>query len=239
MDSVTVNGLAGEINVKIIKKKIKNVHLKVYRDLTAILSVPYSTPNSWAEAFVLSKRNWLDKQIEKYKRSSGYNNLTSLRSGSSTQMFGKDLRIYIVKDNNEHIELDEKSVTMYLRDTSNITHNNEIFENWWKIRAYQTYEDLVDKWMPVFKRHGVEKPSIQIKKMKTLWGSCNKEKCKVTFNEYLLKADLRCIEYVVLHELSHLIYYGHNKDFYDFITIYMPDWKDRKKQLDTEVVQGL
>lgn len=239
MNVMTVKCPTREIHVKIVRKKIKNVHLKVYRDLTATLSVPYSTSDSWAEAFVLSKSSWLDKQIEKYKRSSGYNNLTSLRSGSSTRMFGKDLRIYIVNDEKEHIELDEKSVAMHLRNTSNTTHNNEFFENWWKFQAYQLYDELVEKWMPVFKRHGVEKPLVTIKKMKTLWGSCNKEKCKITLNEYLLKADARCIEYVVLHELTHLIYNGHNKDFYDFITIYMPDWKERKKQLDTEVVQGL
>lgn len=239
MNIITVNGTSGKICVGIVRKKIKNVHLKVYRDLTATLSVPYSTPDSWAEAFVLSKRNWIDKQIEKYKKSSGYNNLTSLRSGSSTQMYGKDLRIYIIRDDNEHIELGEKSVTMYLRNTSNTTHNNAFFENWWKLQAYKLYEELVDKWMPVFRRHGVARPLVTIKKMKTLWGSCNKEKCKITLNEYLLKADARCIEYVVLHELTHLIYNGHNKDFYDFITIYMPDWKERKKQLDTQVVQGL
>ena len=78
-----------------------------------------------------------------------------------------------------------------------------------------------------------------IKKMKTLWGSCSKHFNKITLNEYLLKADIRCIEYVVFHELTHLIYNAHNKDFYDFLTIYMPDWKERKKRLDLEVVQGL
>ena len=51
-------------------------------------------------------------------------------------------------------------------------------------------------------------------------------------NEYLLKADISCIEYVILHELTHLIYHNHNKEFYDFITIYMPDWQERKKKLD-------
>ena len=55
----------------------------------------------------------------------------------------------------------------------------------------------------------------------------------------MLKADLRCIQYVILHELTHLIYPYHNTDFYDFLTIQMPDWRERKKQLDLEVVQGL
>ena len=63
--------------------------------------------------------------------------------------------------------------------------------------------------MPIFARHGVNKPQIAIRKMKTLWGSCSKHLNKITFNEYLLKADIRCIEYVVFHELTHLIYNAH------------------------------
>ena len=75
--------------------------------------------------------------------------------------------------------------------------------------------------------------------MRTLWGSCAPAKGKITLNEYLLKADIRCIQYVILHELTHLIYPKHNKEFYDFLTIQMPDWVERKARLDTEVVHGL
>lgn len=75
--------------------------------------------------------------------------------------------------------------------------------------------------------------------MQTLWGSSIPKKNRITLNEYLLKANIRYIEYVVLHELTHLLYPNHNSDFYDFLTSQMPDWKERKKQLDTEVAQGL
>jgi len=91
----------------------------------------------------------------------------------------------------------------------------------------------------IFKKHGLNQPNILVRKMKTLWGSCTPTKDKITLNEYLLKADIRCIQYVILHELTHLIYPNHSKEFYDFLTIHMPDWKERKKQLDNEVVQGL
>ena len=91
----------------------------------------------------------------------------------------------------------------------------------------------------VIRKYNVDKPTITIKKMKTLWGSCSPQKCKITLNEYLMKANIRCIQYVVLHELTHLLYPNHSSDFYTFMTIHMPDWEERKKQLDTEVVQCL
>ena len=239
MESIMVKLPSGQINVEIIRKNIKNVHLKVFRDLSASLSVPTNTPFIWAEEFARSKSMWLDKQFTKYSRSSGYNNLASLKSGSSTQLLGKDLRIYIKYNINERVIADEKSVTVFLRDPKNETRANNIFEKWWRKTAFNVYDKIVDQMMPIFIRHKINKPVIVIKKMKTLWGSCNKQLGKITLNEYLLKADIRCIEYVVLHELTHLLHNSHNKDFYDFLTIYMPDWKERKKQLDTEVVQGL
>ena len=73
-------------------------------------------------------------------------------------------------------------------------------------------------------------------------GSLNRTPIWTAFsfvNEFLVKANIRCIQYVILHELTHLLYPNHSKDFYDFLTIQMPDWQERKKELDKEVVQGL
>ena len=229
----------GKFYVEIVRKKIKNVHLKVYRELKVAISVPVYAEQSWIVRFVQDKKDWIGKQLEKYKKSSGYNNLLDLKSGSSTQFLGKDLRVYLVQSIKEKIVQDEKSVTIYLNEVENKTRENALFENWWRKQAEEIYDKLVNQFMPIFIRHGVNKPRLAIRKMKTLWGSCSKHLNKITLNEYLLKADIRCIEYVVFHELTHLIYNAHNKDFYNFLTIYMPDWKERKKRLDLEVVQGL
>ena len=229
----------GKFYVEIVRKKIKNVHLKVYRELKVAISVPVYAEQSWIVRFVQDKKDWIGKQLEKYKKSSGYNNLLDLKSGSSTQFLGKDLRVYLVQSIKEKIVQDEKSVTIYLNEVENKTRENALFENWWRKQAEEIYDKLVNQFMPIFIRHGVNKPRLAIRKMKTLWGSCSKHLNKITLNEYLLKADIRCIEYVVFHELTHLIYNVHNKDFYNFLTIYMPDWKERKKRLDLEVVQGL
>ena len=229
----------GNFYVEIVRKKIKNVHLKVYRELKVVISVPIYAEMSWIERFIQDKKDWIGKQLEKYKKSSGYNNLLDLKSGSSTQFLGKDLRVYLAQSTKEKIEQDEKSVTIYLNDVENKTRENALFEKWWRKQAEEIYVKLINQFMPIFTRHGVNKPQVTIRKMKTLWGSCSKHLNKITLNEYLLKADIRCIEYVVFHELTHLIYNAHNKDFYKFLTIYMPDWKERKKRLDLEVVQGL
>lgn len=236
---VKLKNINSYLYVKVVKKNIKNVHLKVYRDFSATLTVPLSAPDEWAKEFIESKSDWLEKQIDKYKKSSGYNNLTDLKSGSSVQMMGKDVRIFKKSDIENFIVVDEHNIIMYLKKIDDEVGSNKIFEKWWRQKAFDVFTNEVEKLMPIFNKYGIKKPEIVVKKMKTLWGSCNKAKNKITLNEYLLKADILCIQYVVLHELTHLLHNRHDADFYLFLTIQMPDWKIRKKQLDTEVVQGL
>lgn len=226
------------ISVQIHKKNIKNVHLKVFRDLTVKLSVPTQATDLWVKRYLESKLFWIDKQLYKYKKSLGNNNIFSLQNGSSTQFLGKDLRIIIEEGNNE-VRREEKKVVFAIKDPTRKEIFDKKFSDWWRKQAIDIYNKIVDELMPIFSKHKVVRPDICIRKMKTLWGSCTKSKNKITLNEYLLKADISCIEYVILHELTHLIYHNHNKEFYDFITIYMPDWQERKKKLDLEVVQGL
>lgn len=242
MDKYEVNLGAhnGIVEIDIVRKQIKNIHLKVFRDLTVKLSVPEKVPDEWIANFIQDKAFWIDKQLLKYKQSSGYNNLSSISNGSSIQLLGKDFRVFKTVAPQNTIEIDEKNLTIYLINPDDDNKANTLFNQFWRDKAKSVFQDEMDNlFVSVFKKYNIKKPNITIKKMKTLWGSCTKAKNKITLNEYLLKADIRCIQYVVLHELTHLLYTYHNADFYNFLTVQMPDWKERKKQLDKEVVQGI
>ena len=91
----------------------------------------------------------------------------------------------------------------------------------------------------LIEKYGIPMPKISVRKMKTLWGSCSVNRGAVTLNFYLIKARMPYIDYVVLHELTHFLYPNHSKQFYMFLSNYMPDWKERKKVLDQDVVHGL
>ena len=229
-----------ETVVDISRKNIKNVHLKVFRDFKVTLSVPSEVTSEWILEFLSSKTDWIEKQLRKYRQSSGYNNLVGIKSGTSTQLLGKDRRILKKKSDKNYVVEDEKNIILYLKDIDDQEQHQKLLEKWWRAKAYEVYTNEIDDiYNRIFKKYGIESPKLYIKKMKTMWGSCTPSKNKITLNEYLLKADLRCIQYVVLHELTHLLYPYHNRDFYDFLTIQMPNWKNVKKQLDEDVVQGL
>lgn len=230
----------GKTEIKINRKNIKNVHLKVYRDLSVVISAPINVPDDWLINFLENRKDWIAKQLEKYRITNGINNLTNLKNGSSTQILGKDMRIIIEHGIKNVIVPEEKTVTVYLMNPKDENYFNQFFRNWWRDYAAKVYLDEITKlYNAVFKKYSIAFPTIQIRKMDTLWGSCTKSRNKIVLNEYLLKADIRCIQYVILHELTHLLYDRHNSDFYSFLTIHMPDWKERKARLDLEVVAGL
>ena len=238
--TLDLGAINGKVTILINRKKIKNVHLKVYRDLSVRLNLPDIVPDEWIKGFLENKKDWIDKQLTKYKSAEGYNNLRCLKSGSSTQYLGKDVRIIKEQSDCNAIQMEEKVITVYLKDL----HNNDLFERlfqkWWREQAYNIYIDELKKlYDKIFKKHEIPFPSLSIRKMDTLWGSCIKAKNKIILNEYLLKADRLCIQYVVLHELIHMLYNKHDANFYNFLTIHMPDWKERKNRLDLEIVNGL
>lgn len=230
----------GTIDVTIMRKNIKNVHLKVYRNLRVNLSVPESVPDNWIIDFLQKKSSWINDKISKYKLSNGSNTMEYIKNGTTVQLLGKDMRIYIKNAEYNSVDVDEKKIVLYCKDIENDRIVTNSFWKWWHKEAARVYQiELNTLYERVIKKYNKEKPSLYVRKMKTLWGSCTPKKNKITLNEYLLKANIRCIQYVVLHELAHLLYPNHSKQFYDFLTIQMPDWKIRKDQLDSEVVQGL
>ncbi len=234
-----LGSINGDVFVFVEKKNIKNVHLKVYRDLTVKLSVPEKVSDEWIKTFLDKRKEWINKQIFKYKQSSGNNTLVLLKNGCSVQMLGKDLRVYI-KQGKKNVEVLEKQINIYLEDNKNLEKATKQFDQWWNAYSQKLYQEKITNYYnTIFRKYGVEFPSIQIRKMKTMWGNCNPIKSIITLNKYLLKASELEVEYVIMHEMTHLLYPRHNADFYNFLTIQMPDWKERKQILDLEVVQGI
>ena len=226
--------------ILIERKKVKNVHLKVYRNLTVKCSFPESANDEYIDQFFAKRISWINKQLEKYKEATGADNYECLRNGSCVQMLGKDYRIYIKDNIFNRIEEDVKTITIYTKDTKNGTALKRQFMMWLRNKAESVFsKTLDDKFEKIIKKYKMVKPKLKVRSMKTMWGTFNDRNNTVTINDYLLKASILLIEYVILHELTHTLYRNHNMDFYNFMTIHMPDWQERKKSLDAEIAQGI
>jgi len=230
---------SGSVSVIIDRKNISSCRLKIFPSQEIKLSVPSETSSNWINQYLQSKKKWITKKLENFAKTKNYDITDVIQHGTSIRILGQDMVFSIYQSEKKQVDTKYRSICIGLPDTSNTQEIKRLFESWWRKQSLSVYGEILDFLYPVIEKHNIKKPDLLIKKMKTLWGSSSPHNSTITLNFYLLKARKPCIEYVILHELVHFLFHQHNQQFYDFLTLYMPDWKDRKKILDTEVVQGL
>lgn len=234
--TVIANG--NDTQVHVVRKKMTHIRLKVFPSGEIRLSVPIDTPDDWICSFINSKQKWIEEKLQNFSKTKAIEKEEHIHSGTSTRILGRQLMIRVLPSKQKRITRDDSTLTVFTTDTSQISIDRQ-FNNWWQKNAKIYYQEVVDQLFPVIGKYGVEKPIVSVSKMRTLWGSCSRQRNKINLNFYLYKAPAPCVEYVILHEMAHFLYPHHDKDFYDFITIHMPDWKERKKHLDYEIVLGI
>lgn len=228
-----------EIMVVIDKKEMKTCRLKVYPDQSVKIAVPKTVSNEWINNYILQKSKWIEKALDRFSSTIGYASTYEIRNGFSIKMFGEDLIFSVFQSSKDSVYREGKNICIASVNPNNQARLMCQFETWWRKESICFLEERVAEYYHIIKKYDKKLPTIRIRKMKTLWGSCSVERGVITFNQYLTKAKPACIDYVVLHELVHFIYPNHSKQFYDFLGIYMPDWKERKRVLDLDVVHGL
>ena len=234
--AVIANG--NDVLVCVVRKKMTQVRLKVFPSGEVRLSVPIDTPDEWICSFINSKQKWIEERLQNFAKTKAIEKEEHIQSGTSTRILGRQLTIRVVPSSQKRIAREDSILTVLTTASDQMAIDRQ-FNNWWQKTAKMYYQEVVDRLFPVIGKYGVEKPVVSVLKMKTLWGSCSRQHNKINLNFYLYKAPSPCVEYVILHEMAHFLYPHHDKDFYDFISIHMPDWKERKKQLDYEIVLGI
>lgn len=216
------------MSIQIIKKDVKNINIKVKPTCEVILTAPLKTTDEHIE-FILKKRNsWIKNKIQFYKD----NQLSYPKeyvSGENFKYLGRNYRLKVIEANNEIVKLQKGYLQLFTKDTTNLIQKQKLINHWYKEKAKIHFKKALDKYQPIIEK---DINSVKIREMKTRWGSCNPAKSYINLNSELIKKSTHSIEYVIFHELTHLIHIDHNKQFYNFMSIYMPDWKKRKEKLE-------
>jgi len=229
----------GELPVEIEAKEIKSLRLKVFPDARIKLSVPQGTPDKFIADFLDKKRPWIDKQLRTFSQTDAVEKERAIRSGTSTRILGRQLSIKVLSAARKRIVRDDHWLLIYTTAPDDQNDVDRQFANWWQKNAKQYLSSQLEKMYPIVEKYGVAMPELRVKKMQTLWGSCSRKYHVINLNYYLYKAPVACVEYVILHELLHFLYRRHDKNFYEMLTICMPDWQERRRLLDYEIVLGV
>ncbi|NOQ14143.1 MAG: DUF45 domain-containing protein [Methyloprofundus sp.] len=221
--------LAG-ISIAVVQKDIKNVHLSVYPPEGKVkVSAPYSMSQDTLRVFVISKLDWIRKQQKKLQAQAREAPREFLNR-ESHYFKGQRYLLNIVEHKQAaKVELNHRTITLFVRPGSNTEKCQALLNEWYRQQLKKQLPEIIAKYEFLM---GVKVNEFGIKKMKTKWGTCNPVAKRIWLNLELAKKPPELLEYVVVHEMVHLLERSHNKRFILLMTQFMPKWKFYKDELN-------
>ena len=213
--------------VKIVRKDVKNITLKVRPNGEAILTTPKAASDEHIKFIIEKRAKWIAKKRTFF--ASFKTPQKEYVSGEDFKYLGRSYRLKVVQSKEERVKLQRGYLELFVKDKSDIKRKENLIYEWYYEKAMLYFFNILQEFNKIVKQ---DIKSVKIRQMKTRWGSCNPYKSYINLNIELIKKPKACIEYVVFHELVHLLYPDHSKKFYDYLTLYMPDWQKRKEILE-------
>lgn len=225
-----MNVLISDIQIEIIKKDIKNMHLSV---LPPDGKVRVSAPNNLSDEsiimFVKTKLGWIKKQQEKFEQQPRQSEREYV-SGETLYVWGHQYYLQVEYNQKRNsLVLEGNKAILSVRKESTVKQREKFVNEWYRSLLKTEVEKYLPKWETIT---GLYCDSWQSKYMTTKWGTCNISTRKIWLNLQLAKKTIECLEYVILHELAHLKVKNHGADFVAILDLHMPYWRECKKMLN-------
>ena len=222
------------------RKDVKNLNLRVRKDGSVFVSANNRIPLEEIDKFICSKAAYIIKEMDHFSEIQQYRpKPKQYISGESFYIQGRGLRLQVSQASKNTISTDGIYIFLKVTDLNDYEKKRRLVTRFLDQQCKTVFTEILDELYPIFRKCGIERPSLRIRDMETRWGSCLPKNCIITINKRLLEAPRNCIEYVVMHELCHLVHPNHSKHFYAFLSMLMPDWKERKKILEQNAVYWL
>lgn len=227
----------GKISYSLTRKPVKNVNLRVKSDGRVLVSANNSVPTEFIDAFINQKQKYIISALAKFEEKRRLMKEIPKRyvSGENYTLLGKNLRLKVEEAKEEIVYTDGVYIFLRVKDKNNFRHKEIMMDRWLKEYQMMIFKELVDEKYALFQKYSVPYPELRVRYMNSRWGSCQPKRGIITLNSQLIKVPRHCIEYVVLHEFVHYIHPNHSRQFWDFVTMMMPDWKERKKELEKSI----
>ncbi len=217
------------ITIEVERKKIKSIRLSVSPpDGRVRLSAPLFLKEEDINSFLASKTEWIKKHRESFVNNP-QNKPYNYEDGEEHPYLGNFYRLEVINiKKTARAEFKDEKIILYAGEKTSKAERQKALENFYRKELNKLLPVVIAKWEV---KAGVAVNDYGIKKMKTRWGTCNIRAKRIWLNLELAKRPLPVIEYIVLHEIVHLLERGHNKRFKSFMTRFMPEWKEYEKML--------
>jgi predicted metal-dependent hydrolase len=220
----------GQLVIDVVKKDIKNIHLGVYPpDGNIRIATPLKVNDDRVRLFAISKLPWIKKQQAKFQAQSRQSPREFV-SGESHYFQGRRYLLNVIyhKSSPKVIIKNNTNIHLFVRENSTLEQRKKVMTEWYRQQLKEQIPTLLDKWQSIT---GLTANDWGIKQMKTKWGSCNITDKRIWLNLELAKKPQICLEYVIVHELVHLLERNHNERFIAYMDKFMPQWPIYKEEL--------
>ena len=230
-----VNG----IEVEVVKKNIKNIHLGVYPPEGRVrVAAPENTTDEKVRLLIISKLRWIKKQQEQFVKQDRQSKREYV-SGESYYLWGQRYLLRVIEGENAYSKVNienNKYLNLYIKKGTSVEKKEVIINEWYRKQIKKEVPKIIEKWEPIL---GVSVNQWGVKKMHTKWGTCNSDCGRIWLNLYLAKRPHQCLEYVVVHEMIHLIEKTHNERFKELLSEHYPNWKTVKAELNQFILEAM
>ena len=220
----------GDIAVDVVLKDIKNVHLSVHPPAGRVrIAAPRRTDMETIRLFAISKLSWIRQQQRKLLEQEREAPRDYIER-ESHYVWGKRFLMTVIEaEHRPAIELKHRQMVLTIRPGADEAKRRQVVEDWFREQVRGAAGELIAVWEP---KLNVRVAKLFIQRMKTRWGSCNSRACTVRLNSELAKKPRECLEYILVHEMLHILEPTHNERFLALMSHFMPNWKHRRQVLN-------
>ena len=219
----------GGIAIDVVRKNIRNIHLRVCPpDGSVRISAPLRMNLDVIRSFAISRVDWVRKHQQRMRERPRAMPLEYV-DGESHYLWGRPCLLQVRETNaSASVELSDDSLFLNVRAGTKRRKKQAMLDAWYRDRLMEALPELTGKWERLT---GVKAARFSVRKMKTRWGSCNPRTGNIRLNTELAKQSRACLEYVLVHELVHLLEPGHNHRFKSLMDRFMPAWRSWRDEL--------
>lgn len=228
MDEYSIQFGSKEIVFDLEYQDRKSLGITVHSDRTVKVKAPLEASLDKVREKIKKRAPWILKQQSYFLSFEPLAPPRRYVAGESHLYLGRQYRLKIFNSEREWVKMKRGFLEVGTKDKS---HVKDLVLDWYNKHARVKFSEYATPWIVRFKKYGVEPSSIVVKWMEKRWGSCT-PKGKIILNTELIKAPKGCIEYVIVHELCHLVHHNHSKAFFELQTKEMPDWEKWKERLE-------
>jgi predicted metal-dependent hydrolase len=219
-----------DLHIEVVKKAIKNIHLTVHPpDGRVRIAAPQRTDVGALRLFVIDKLPWIRRQQQELLAQERETPREYLDRESHYVWGRRYLMRVKERDAGPEVVIGHSELTLYVRPLTDEARREEIVALWYRDRLREAVAPMIAKWCAVI---GVPIPRVFVQRMKTKWGSCNPDAATIRLNSELAKKPPECMEYVLVHELVHLLEPTHNDRFRGLMDQYLPPWRLLRAELN-------